>query len=106
MTSAAIARELTYALNIGRVIARPFVGDDAGPFTRTAHRKDFAVPPPSPTLLDVLTQAGRDVVSIGKIGDIFAHRGTGREIKVGGQHAWSMPPPRPHGRPCATAASS
>jgi phosphopentomutase len=82
-----VARELTYPMKIGRVIARPFVGERAGAFTRTGHRKDFAVTPPSPTLLDTLTAAGRDVVSIGKIGDIFAHSGTGREIKVSGNHA-------------------
>jgi phosphopentomutase len=79
-----IARELSYKLNIGRVIARPFVGTAAGNFKRTGNRKDYAVLPPSPTLLDVLSKAGRDVVSIGKIGDIYAHSGTGREIKVAG----------------------
>ncbi len=82
-----VARELTYPMMIGRVIARPFVGERAGAFTRTGHRKDFAVPPASPTLLDTLTAAGRDVVSIGKIGDIFAHSGTGREIKISGNRA-------------------
>jgi phosphopentomutase len=82
-----IARELTYELNIGRVIARPFIGTSAGNFTRTANRKDYAVLPPSPTLLDCLTRAGRAVVSVGKIGDIFAHSGTGREIKVAGHEA-------------------
>ena len=82
-----IARELTYELNIGRVIARPFIGTDRPNFTRTANRKDYAVLPPSPTLLDCLTKAGRDVVSVGKIGDIFAHSGTGREIKVAGHEA-------------------
>jgi phosphopentomutase len=79
-----VARELSFPLNIGRVIARPFVGTTAANFTRTGNRKDYAVPPPAPTLLDVLTGSGRDVVSIGKIGDIFAHSGTGREIKVVG----------------------
>ena len=70
-----VARELTYAMNIGRVIARPFLGERRGEFARTGHRKDFAVTPPSPTLLDVLSKAGRDVVSVGKIGDIYAHEG-------------------------------
>jgi phosphopentomutase len=79
-----IARELSYSLNVGRVIARPFVGTAPENFKRTGNRKDFAVLPPSPTLLDVLSKAGRDVVSIGKIGDIYAHSGTGREIKVAG----------------------
>ena len=79
-----IARELSYRLNIGRVIARPFLGTAPENFKRTGNRKDYAVLPPSPTLLDVLSKAGRDVVSIGKIGDIYAHSGTGREIKVAG----------------------
>lgn len=82
-----IARELSYELNIGRVIARPFIGTAAANFTRTANRKDYAVLPPKPTLLDCLTKAGRAVVSVGKIGDIFAHSGTGREIKVAGHEA-------------------
>jgi len=82
-----VARELSYPLNIGRVIARPFVGETARTFARTGHRKDFAVLPPSPTLLDRLTTAGRQIVSVGKIGDIFAHSGTGREIKVSGHPA-------------------
>ena len=83
-----VARELTYPMNIGRVIARPFVGETAATFTRTGHRKDFAVKPPAPTLLDMVSAAGGDVVSVGKIGDIFAHSGTGREIKVAGNPAF------------------
>ena len=83
-----VARELTFPLNIGRVIARPFIGDTAKTFTRTGHRKDYAVTPPSPTLLDVLSKVGRDVVSVGKIGDIYAHSGTGREYKVAGNPAY------------------
>ncbi|MDE2383422.1 MAG: phosphopentomutase [Alphaproteobacteria bacterium] len=79
-----VARELSFALNIGRVIARPFVGETAKTFTRTGNRKDYSVLPPQPTLLDVLSKAGRDVCAIGKIGDIYAHSGTGREIKVAG----------------------
>lgn len=78
------ARDLTYDLNIGRIIARPFVGETAKTFTRTGNRKDFAVLPPSPTLLNRLTDAGRPVTSIGKIGDIFVHSGTGREVKAAG----------------------
>ena len=79
-----IARELTYAMNIGRVIARPFLGETAKTFARTGNRKDYAITPPTPSLLKVLTDAGRDVVSVGKIGDIYAHVGTGREMKVSG----------------------
>ncbi len=59
---------------IGRVIARPFVGE-AGSFSRTPHRKDFAIEPPSPTLCDWVKNAGRSVYAIGKIGDIFSMRG-------------------------------
>ncbi len=82
-----VARELSYDLNVGRVIARPFVGADARDFTRTGNRKDYSIPPPAPTLLDRLSGAGREVVSIGKIGDIYAHSGTGREIKAVGNDA-------------------
>lgn len=81
------ARDLSYDLNIGRVIARPFVGADARDFTRTGNRKDYSILPPAPTLLDRLSQAGREVVSIGKIGDIYAHSGTGTEIKAVGNEA-------------------
>jgi phosphopentomutase len=76
-----IARRLCDPLNIGRVIARPFVGRSAKHFVRTAHRKDFAVPPPDGNLLQRAARAGRAIVSIGKIGDIFAHRDTGEERK-------------------------
>ena len=77
-----IARKLCDPLNVGRVIARPFVGETAETFTRTANRRDYAVPPTEPTLLDRLTDAGRMVISVGKIGDIFAHRGTGTILKA------------------------
>jgi phosphopentomutase len=83
----AIARELADPLNIGRVIARPFLGASSKDFHRTPNRRDFAVPPPQPTLLDHATAAGRDVISLGKIGDIFAHRGTGRIVKAAGNDA-------------------
>ncbi|MET7247811.1 phosphopentomutase [Methylobacterium sp. EM32] len=83
----AIARRLCDPYRIGRVIARPFTGDAASGFARTANRRDYAVPPPADTLLDRLTAAGRPVVSVGKIGDIFAHSATGREIKPGGNDA-------------------
>ncbi len=61
-------------LGVGRVIARPFVGEP-GSFRRTARRRDFARPAPRPTLLDHLVQAGIDVVGIGKVDDLFAGRG-------------------------------
>ncbi len=82
-----IARELCDPYRVGRVIARPFLGSEAKGFRRTANRKDFSVAPPDETLLDRLSEAGRAVVSIGKIGDIFAHRGTGREVKASGNAA-------------------
>jgi phosphopentomutase len=82
-----VARDLTYDIKVGRIIARPFLGETAKTFERTANRKDYAVAPPSPTLLKVLRDAGRDVVSVGKIGDIYAHVGTGREEKVSGNAA-------------------
>ena len=78
----AVARRLCDPLNIGRVIARPFIGETVETFKRTANRHDYAVPPPEPTLLDRLTVAGRQVFSVGKIGDIFAHRGTGTILKA------------------------
>jgi phosphopentomutase len=65
-------------LGVGRVIARPFVGTP-GAFRRTANRRDFALPPPGETLLDRLS-AGRPVVAIGKIEDLFAGRGVTRAI--------------------------
>ena len=70
-----IARELVDEYRIGRVIARPFVGGGPGSFRRTANRRDFATPPHRETLCDRVVAAGGQVVAIGKIGDIFAHRG-------------------------------
>lgn len=64
---------------VGRVIARPFTGQ-SGNYQRTRNRRDFAVPPPEPTLLDHLKEAGLETIGIGKIGDIFAHQGLTREI--------------------------
>jgi phosphopentomutase len=64
---------------IGRVIARPFVGEP-GAFVRTSNRRDYAMPPRGQTLLDRLTAAGIPVVAIGKIGDLFAHRGMDRSV--------------------------
>jgi phosphopentomutase len=82
-----IARDLTYELNVGRVIARPFLGDAAANFARTGNRKDYAITPPAPTLLKVASDAGRHVISVGKIGDIYGHVGTGEEVKVAGNAA-------------------
>lgn len=82
-----IARRLADPLNIGRIIARPFNGMPPDGFKRTSNRRDFSVPPPEPTLLDVSEAAGRDLISIGKIDDIFAHRGTGHNMKGSGNDA-------------------
>jgi phosphopentomutase len=82
-----IARRLCDPLGIGRVIARPFTGTDPETFARTANRRDYAVPPPAPTLLHVASQAGREVITVGKIGDIFAHVGTGEVLKAAGNAA-------------------
>lgn len=82
-----VMRRLTLPLNIGRVIARPFLGTSRADFKRTPNRKDWAITPPAPTLFDRLKEAGRDIVSVGKIGDIFAHAATGREVKGAGNMA-------------------
>jgi phosphopentomutase len=66
------------------VIARPFIGSSRKDFVRTGNRRDYSVPPPAPTVLDQASEAGRDVISVGKIGDIFAHSGTGRVLKANG----------------------
>ncbi len=80
-------RRLVDPLNIGRVIARPFLGESAATFERTANRRDFAVPPPEPTLLDRLAARGSKVIGVGKIGDIFAHRGVTEVRKAAGNAA-------------------
>jgi phosphopentomutase len=74
----------TAPLNIGRVIARPFLGETAETFKRTGNRRDFAIAPPEPTLLDRLKSAGRQVYAIGKISDIFAGHGVTHKIKASG----------------------
>lgn len=79
-----ITREIADPYNIGRIIARPFIGEDAASFTRTANRRDYSVLPPEATLLDRLTGAGRTVYGIGKISDIFAHQGVGKVLKGAG----------------------
>ncbi|MBN8179313.1 phosphopentomutase [Roseibium aggregatum] len=79
-----IAREFADPYNIGRVIARPFVGETSDTFQRTANRRDYSVLPPEPTLLDRLTEAGRTVYGVGKISDIFAHQGVARVLKGAG----------------------
>lgn len=79
--------ELTAPLNIGRVIARPFVGETADTFKRTGNRRDFAIAPPEPTLLDRAKDVGRQVYAIGKISDIYAGHGVTHKIKATGNMA-------------------
>ena len=83
----AVARRLCDPLRIGRVIARPFTGGDAASFRRTAHRRDFAMPPPPGTVLDRAAAAGRAIVTVGKTADIFARRNTGIEHHGDGNDA-------------------
>jgi phosphopentomutase len=78
----AVAKAEVDALNIARVIARPFLGSDAASFKRTANRRDLTTPPPGETLLDRLTDNSGAVISVGKIADIFAHRGITRTVKA------------------------
>ena len=68
------------------MIARPFLGE-VGSFYRTGHRRDYAVLPPEPTLLNDIIAAGREVIAIGKTADIFAHSGISHEIKADGNMA-------------------
>jgi len=77
-----IARELLRGEHaVGRVIARPFVGEP-GHFVRTVNRKDFSLDPPSETILDVMMKRQIPTIAIGKIADLFAHRGISREVKA------------------------
>ncbi|MGO4839685.1 phosphopentomutase, partial [Rhizobiaceae sp. 2RAB30] len=70
-----IAAEIFHPLNVGRIIARPFVGETPGSFVRTPNRKDFAIAPPDGTICDRVIAAGGAVHAVGKIGDIFAYKG-------------------------------
>ncbi len=79
-----LAYDLVQPYNIARVIARPFVGKCAADFVRTANRHDYAVPAPQLTLLDKMVAAGGSVYAVGKIADIFAHRGITKHYAAGG----------------------
>lgn len=81
-----IARSLVDEYQIGRVIARPFTGNP-GFFIRTGNRKDYSRLPPAKTLLDYLKEAGREVIALGKIADIYAHQGITQTIKAHGNSA-------------------
>lgn len=76
--------KFTAPMKVGRVIARPFVGEDAQSFKRTGNRRDFAIEPPEPTLLDRIAAAQRQVFAIGKVSDIYAARGVTHKIKASG----------------------
>ena len=74
--------------NIGRVIARPFIGDKAGNFQRTGNRHDLAVEPPAPTVLQKLVDEKKgQVISVGKIADIYANCGITKKVKATGLDA-------------------
>lgn len=80
-----VARRILDPYNVGRVIARPFVGSK-GNYSRTFNRRDYSMPPPGPTVLDELKEAGIPTVGIGKIEDIFAGRGLSQAVHTEGNH--------------------
>jgi len=82
-----IARELVDEYDIGRVIARPFVGDGPDTYVRTGNRRDLTTPPHADTVLDKLVASGGDVVSVGKIADIYAQQGITKKVKATGNAA-------------------
>lgn len=77
-----VSRELLESYRISRVIARPFTGHTSHQFERTENRRDYSLAPPSTTVLEKLVNDGGEVVSIGKIADIFAHQGITRTINA------------------------
>lgn len=80
-----IAREILQGEHgVGRVIARPFVGPCGGQFVRTSRRHDFSILPPSVTMLDQLSENGKDVIAVGKISDIFAGKGITESVHTAG----------------------
>lgn len=83
-----IAREITLKpeYKVGRVIARPYVGNSVGHFTRTSNRHDYALSPSSETVLDVLKSNAFDVIGIGKISDIFNGQGITKSIHSTSSH--------------------
>ena len=83
----AARKVLTGDYAVGRVIARPFVGEKAGAFTRTGRRKDFSVEPMGRTILDALSEKGFFTMGIGKIEDIFAERGLTESVHAAGNPA-------------------
>lgn len=86
-----IAFEEVKPYRIGRVIARPFVGEKAGEFTRTKNRHDYAVSPLAPTVLDKAKEKGLQVTAIGKISDIYAGSGITKKVKASGlEELWDV----------------
>lgn len=84
-----IAREILVGEHgVGRVIARPFVGE-APNFQRTTNRHDFSLLPPRDTMLDVLQKEGYDTYGVGKIYDIFAGKGIGSYSAYSGKCGWN-----------------
>lgn len=81
-----IARNIVDEYNVGRVIARPFIGT-SGNYTRTYNRIDYSIPPPEPTLFDDLIAQGGTVIAIGKTADIYAHKGITEVVKAAGNDA-------------------
>lgn len=80
-----IARELCNPLRVGRVIARPYIGSP-GSFKRTENRRDYSISPPEGTLLDRISSAGYEVITVGKIDDIFVKRGVKASFHVENNH--------------------
>ena len=86
-----IAFEKVKPYNIARIIARPFEGEKKGEFKRTKNRHDYSVTPPAPTVLDKLKQSGGEVVSVGKISDIYAGSGITKAVKASGlEELWNV----------------
>lgn len=81
------AYRLVQPYHIGRIIARPFVGEKTGEFVRTANRRDYAAQPFGETLLDRLKTAGHEVIAVGAINDIYAHRGITKGVRATGLEA-------------------
>lgn len=80
-----MAREILQGKHgVGRVIARPFTGPCGGYFTRTPRRHDFSILPPAVTMLDQLKEAGKQVIAVGKINDIFAGKGITESVSTSG----------------------
>jgi len=75
-------RDVLDAYRVGRVIARPFIGNEQEGYVRTGRRRDFSMPPPQPTMLDMLQEHNIEVGAVGKISDIFCGRGIGSHVST------------------------